>query len=65
MIQVEIILIIDLTLNDQIDDNEADQDQMIEENNNIRMIPDCIVELKAVKELYLYGNPLETRILTG
>ena len=29
---------------------------------NIRMIPDCIIELKAVKELRLYSNPLETRI---
>ena len=27
---------------------------------NIRMIPDCIIELKAVKELNLFGNPLET-----
>ena len=28
----------------------------------IRVIPDCIIELKAVKELRLYSNPLETRI---
>ena len=104
-----------LTLDDQIDDNEEDQDQVIEESDEdedweelsnpgesdetrfirkclekkdrddldpvpasmkelynvteinlgggiIRMIPDCIIELKAVKELNLFGNPLETRI---
>ena len=104
-----------LTLDDQIDDNEEDQDQVIEESDvngewvvlsnpgesdetrfirkclecggrsdldpvpasmkelsnvteiyvsceNIRMIPDCIIELKAVKVFYLSSNPLETRI---
>ena len=28
----------------------------------IRVIPDCIIELKVVKKLFLHSNPLETRI---
>ena len=30
--------------------------------DNVRMIPDCIIELKAVKALHLSSNSLETRI---